>query len=757
MSRAKSQYQIDWEFVHEALKDKPVGTKIRRPGFLRTCGTYEFSCKQIDTGDIFELTLTDKESEYTYTKTLKLAKNEQSRIQKKIRKGVYENPYYDLEFFYFEKLFGMKGSSAHSIVKLRHTIETPENKNIEKGGWTYNSAEMTFDLEKLDDDDAEYSHAYNAEEKTVSIIIKRREATHTYTRILTFINSNTISADAFNLLTLFHYFKSTPQKTTIQCSYHRAKEICYVVKGRKDDVAGEGSFGKVKNTKEIYYPNRPAEQQLQIDIKDLVLRSVKKPINDKDAKIAIIQPVDSILDKHRRLDNAVARGEKTPNSAQEYTLQEKATCDLRAFLNDPNKYVSEYLNDNTRMDMAITVAQLVYALHKRDIAHRDIKPGNILCYIKDEKMVGSSIRLVDIEFSKKKIDTIPKTFCGTNEYAPNNVKKINLGNHDGFSLARTILMPRTKNLQRDREPCILSDAFLTDRPTLRKILDASNDDTSQYSNSALILCALILDKNNLLDYFWRCPPNQQNREIIIPGLLVTILLQYQEQDGHFNAERLQDADIRELITKKNMTKKDCISLGEKLLGSEITAEIIAAIEREINSGKPHSLFCISETDKSILKNKTPEVVDEKSNSSDSLDKETYKHIRLFCTAKKNKYHETDAALLKSSYIAKSKIQERDRKALLAELRARAALYQARVHSHHTRGYDAGLFGIHFSAKTKLETTNAIISFLENNPTRLKIEWEKFGPAASNGELGKIVAKLKTIIGKRISRGSHAPA
>jgi len=767
MSRTLSPLHIDWEFVHEALKDKPVGTKIRRPGkkctIIKEYGVekivennvYNCEYKKTKLG-VFELTLTDNKSEFKYTKTLKLTENEQKKLAPDYYKYTAADPshfkqHYNLESFYFEKIFGMRQKSQHSIVKLRHTISTPEDKDKKPGGWTYGPKEMTCDLKKNGNENSNYTYHYSEKEKTITIIIKRQESTISYTKT---INDQTHDDTEKNhdtqekkLLSYIDYF-TMPGLVTIQCTYLKPKEIYYVVKGGKKDVVGQGAYAKVKNIKEIYYPDRLSEKQLQTDVDELVLRSAKK---DNKNEVAI----NNILDQHCRLDNALARGKKNPYSNEEYTLQDKATCSLFEFLINPNQYVSETVDDKARMDMAITVAQLAFTLNKRDMAHRDIKPGNILCYIKNKKIMGSHFRLVDIDFITQEIETHPLYPCGTPEYAANSVYKRNCSgaNQDGFALARTIIQSK-RNIERCRS--IFTEEFLSDRPALECVLNTENNDISKYPNSAIILCALLLDKNHLLEYCWKIN-SLGKEEIHLPGLLVTILMHY--QDDNFNCDRLQDSDVRELITQRKY-----IALGEKLLGAKATKAIIEEMKREMPLPKPNSLYCITPEDRDILNSennvKPPEKVNETQRTNDDeLNQKTKNNIRLFCT-EKNKYHDTDAQLIRRTEQAKKEIDNneapllkslektiQERKSLLNELRARAAVYQARVHSHHTRGYDAGFFFgyFHFSAKTKLDATNAIIEQLEMRKNGIAINYKKFGPAAANGELGKIVEKLKKIV------------
>lgn len=348
--------------------------------------------------------------------------------------------------------------------------------------------------------------------------------------------------------------------------------VFYVIKdyaGKKPNkhYVGRGAYATVKDALLV---NQQGEPVVNVDY-DVVVRSSSE---DSDSS-----PLTVIVEKN--LDSAIfslrAERRKRSGKMRYYTILKKAAGTLKDYLMFLER-ASIVLSDVDQLGLAIRVIKLVHDLHKQhNVAHRDLKPENILVMFDKDvtQPVVTEMWLSDFDFAQSPLRDPARRLTGSPYYIPHITDEKTLQNRitrehfDVFALGRLLWFPPrywhchveynqpAGHVECDRpHPStladikaapryIFSDSFLESRPVLRGfLLEATRGfvNSDYHHSAAFILCALILEKENILSDFGADPMR-------IPDSLIKVVVSAFEKNAALLFSE-QAKDCIRLIAKK---------------------------------------------------------------------------------------------------------------------------------------------------------------------------------------------------------------
>ncbi len=178
---------------------------------------------------------------------------------------------------------------------------------------------------------------------------------------------------------------------------------------------------------------------------------------------------------------------------------------------------------------------LAYA-HEKAIAHRDVKPANILV------ATDGTIKLADFGISKLKRTLKPRETLRTFMSPPFSSPEIDDGSHtysrDVFSIGVLYLWGMSDVPPTDYKDINRSLQGLNAHPDLIRVISKSLSDPSERQQSAAVLAAEIEQIHNKRQHTWESKDRSRSYLVLTENALEAI---------RYEKENLSDSDIRKLI------------------------------------------------------------------------------------------------------------------------------------------------------------------------------------------------------------------
>lgn len=302
----------------------------------------------------------------------------------------------------------------------------------------------------------------------------------------------------------------------------------YVV---KQGFIGSGSFSRVKDALVFTETGVPVDQRL-------VIRSSR----EKVPQYAIDLNCDDAAARQEREGKLNAIDGKTVK--RHYTLLEKGFGDLVCYLQLCREQTFYNFHPDQIYQVAIAMTLLACRYQQNGLTHGDIKPKNIMLYADSEGEGINKVRFIDTDFTENNPGLIPKDKKGTPIYLPKILGSTH-AQQDAFALSRVLLFDEGVVRRKSKIVWI----FLKYDPILKlglgAMLDTSEGLVTPYSVFE-ILCGILLNKNNLLSYFY---DSQKEKKVNLPVALVELILQYEDSQSKWSW--LEDGSVKTFIRTRD--------------------------------------------------------------------------------------------------------------------------------------------------------------------------------------------------------------